>query len=173
MTSDSNQNLQLSEYQSPTGDLTIVTRGDIVLICEFSDRYSRVEKQLSRFYLDANIQKTSLNPEVKTIFDEYFENETNNLDKLKTDPIGTNFEKRVWEELRNLKAGETCSYGDLAQKLNSAPRAVGRANGRNPICLIHPCHRVIGADGSLTGYAGGLDRKAWLLKHEGVKHLKL
>jgi methylated-DNA-[protein]-cysteine S-methyltransferase len=82
---------------------------------------------------------------------------------------GTEFQQRVWRELTRIPFGETRSYGQLAKRLNNpnGSRAVGLANGRNPIAVIVPCHRVIGADGSLTGFGGGLDRKEWLLTHEG------
>jgi methylated-DNA-[protein]-cysteine S-methyltransferase len=82
---------------------------------------------------------------------------------------GTEFQQRVWRELTKIPFGETRSYGQLAKRLNNpnGSRAVGLANGRNPIAIIIPCHRVIGADGSLTGFGGGIDRKEWLLTHEG------
>ena len=82
---------------------------------------------------------------------------------------GTAFQQRVWHELTKIPFGETWSYGELAKRISkpSASRAVGLANGRNPISILVPCHRVIGADGSLTGYGGGLERKRWLLAHEG------
>jgi methylated-DNA-[protein]-cysteine S-methyltransferase len=83
-------------------------------------------------------------------------------------PEGTAFQKRVWAELMNVKPGTTTSYGALAARLGSVARAVGSANGANPIAIVVPCHRVIGNDGSLTGYAGGLERKRWLLLHEGA-----
>lgn len=83
-------------------------------------------------------------------------------------PEGTAFQKRVWAELMHVKPGTTTSYGALAMKLGSVARAVGSANGANPIAIVVPCHRVIGNDGSLTGYAGGLQRKRWLLLHEGA-----
>jgi methylated-DNA-[protein]-cysteine S-methyltransferase len=81
---------------------------------------------------------------------------------------GTAFQRRVWAGLCDIPYGETISYGELARRVGSpkASRAVGLANGRNPVAIIVPCHRVIGADGSLTGYGGGLDRKVWLLEHE-------
>jgi methylated-DNA-[protein]-cysteine S-methyltransferase len=82
---------------------------------------------------------------------------------------GTEFQRRVWQELRSIPFGQTVSYGDLARSIGkpSAVRAVGAANGDNPVSIIVPCHRVIGSDGGLTGYGGGLPRKQWLLKHEG------
>jgi methylated-DNA-[protein]-cysteine S-methyltransferase len=83
---------------------------------------------------------------------------------------GTVFQTRVWRELTEIPYGQTWSYGELARRIDnpSASRAVGLANGRNPISILVPCHRVIGADGSLTGYGGGLERKRWLLAHEGL-----
>ena len=86
------------------------------------------------------------------------------------EPAGTPFQRRVWDALRAIPYGTTLSYSDLARRLGDvrATRAVGAANGRNPIPIIVPCHRVVGADGSLTGFGGGLDRKRWLLEHEGA-----
>jgi len=83
---------------------------------------------------------------------------------------GTEFQERVWRGLLDIRYGETWSYGELARRIGNpnASRAVGLANGRNPISILVPCHRVIGADGSLTGYGGGLARKQWLLAHEGL-----
>lgn len=98
---------------------------------------------------------------------EYFAHQRQQFDLL-LDPVGTAFQKQVWQLLRQIPFGTTQSYGALAQQLGqpTASRAVGAANGRNPISIIIPCHRVIATTGKLTGYAGGLDRKQWLLKHE-------
>ncbi|HEX6763894.1 MAG TPA: methylated-DNA--[protein]-cysteine S-methyltransferase [Polyangiaceae bacterium] len=101
--------------------------------------------------------------------EEYFRGERTAFDV----PLafeGTAFQERVWRALRDISFGETSSYGELARRIGkpSASRAVGAANGQNPIAIIVPCHRVIGADGSLTGYGGGLPRKLWLLEHEGI-----
>ena len=87
------------------------------------------------------------------------------------DPAGTPFQKAVWSLLREIPLGETRTYGQLAARLRSSPRAVGSANGANPIALVIPCHRVIAADGSLCGYAYGLERKQWLLHHEATSSL--
>ncbi|MEZ5479089.1 MAG: methylated-DNA--[protein]-cysteine S-methyltransferase [Thiolinea sp.] len=86
------------------------------------------------------------------------------------DPHGTDFQQRVWQQLLRIPFGQSASYRDIAEALNkpTATRAVGAANGQNPISIIVPCHRVIGSNGQLTGYAGGLERKAWLLQHEGL-----
>jgi len=100
--------------------------------------------------------------------EEYFAGSRTTFD-IPLELAGTPFEQRVWELLRGIPYGTTTSYGELARRLGdkSASRAVGLANARNPIPIIVPCHRVIGANGDLTGYGGGLERKLWLLEHEG------
>ncbi len=102
-------------------------------------------------------------------FEEYFAGTRMTFD-LPLAPMGTAFELRVWALLREIPPGRTVSYGDLARKLGDprAVRAVGRANGQNPLPIVVPCHRVIGADGSLVGFGGGIARKRWLLEHEGA-----
>lgn len=99
----------------------------------------------------------------------YFAGERTTFD-LPLDASGTDFQKSVWEQLLTIKHGTTASYQDVANQLNKpkAVRAVGAANGKNPISIVVPCHRVIGSNNTLTGYAGGLERKSWLLKHEGI-----
>jgi methylated-DNA-[protein]-cysteine S-methyltransferase len=99
--------------------------------------------------------------------DRYFAGELTAFD-LPLDPAGTPFQRQVWDELVRIPIGETISYGELARRVGrpGSARAVGAANGQNPISIVIPCHRVIGSDGKLTGYGGGLPRKAWLLDHE-------
>ena len=101
---------------------------------------------------------------------DYFDGDLTALDVIDVDPVGTAFQRLVWTELRAIPPGRTESYGGLAARIGrpTASRAVGLANGQNPISLVIPCHRVIGADGSLTGYGGGMHRKQWLLEHEGA-----
>lgn len=98
---------------------------------------------------------------------EYFEGERTQFD-LKLNPEGTEFQQKVWRALQTIPYGKTCSYLELSKQLGDvkAIRAVANANGKNPLWIVVPCHRVIGSDGSLTGYAGGLHRKKWLLDHE-------
>jgi methylated-DNA-[protein]-cysteine S-methyltransferase len=105
--------------------------------------------------------------EAITQLNDYFEGNRNEFD-FKMNPSGTDFQQRVWQELLNIPFGKTMSYLDLSKKLGDvkAIRAVASANGKNPLWIVVPCHRVIGTDGSLTGYAGGLWRKKWLLEHE-------
>lgn len=105
---------------------------------------------------------------VREKFAAYFANARLGLDLPVAPRIGTAFQRRVWQTLARIPLGSTWSYARLAAETGSVARAVGGANGANPLALVLPCHRVIGADGSLTGYAGGLDRKRWLLIHEGV-----
>lgn len=102
-----------------------------------------------------------------TQLQEYFDGKRKDFD-FKLNPKGTDFQKKVWQELLNIPFGKTMSYMDLSKKLGDvkAIRAVASANGKNPLWIVVPCHRVIGTDGSLTGYAGGLWRKKWLLEHE-------
>jgi methylated-DNA-[protein]-cysteine S-methyltransferase len=122
-------------------------------------------------FIDQEIPETTVIPE--TLEDafrqlqEYFRNERASFD-LQLNPQGTDFQKKVWNELQHIPFGKTTSYLSMAKRLGDPKviRAAASANGKNPISIIIPCHRVIGSDGSLTGYAGGLPRKKWLLAHE-------
>ena len=120
------------------------------------------------------LDEGNVSDEIPTILQEsvtqlqdYFEGKRSDF-KFKLNPKGTDFQKKVWQELLNIPYGKTISYMDLSKKLGDvkAIRAVASANGKNPLWIVVPCHRVIGTDGSLTGYAGGLWRKKWLLEHE-------
>jgi methylated-DNA-[protein]-cysteine S-methyltransferase len=135
------------------------------------------EHGLTKLYTDGHRLHADAGPddgtfaEVQKQLDEYYSGERTEFD-LPLSEHGTPFELAVWARLRRIPYGETATYGELARELGSVPRAVGRANGRNRISIIVPCHRVIGADGSLTGYAGGLQAKRLLLEHErGVTSL--
>jgi methylated-DNA-[protein]-cysteine S-methyltransferase len=131
-----------------------------------------------RLHADARPDRDGTFAEVQKQLDEYFAGERTEFD-LPLSEHGTPFERAVWAKLREIPYGETRCYGDIAKELGSVARAVGRANGRNQISIIVPCHRVIGANGSLTGYAGGLDAKRALLELEqgvgslyGVPHTR-
>ena len=143
-------------YKSPLGPIEIVGEQDSVLFLGFVDNMLQGDTDLP-FCLKACLKQ----------IDEYFKGKRKEF-LLNLEPLGTDFQKRVWQQLRKISFGETVSYGDIANAINNpkAGRAVGNANHRNPISIIIPCHRVIGSDGSLTGYGGGLWRKEWLLKHE-------
>jgi methylated-DNA-[protein]-cysteine S-methyltransferase len=135
------------------------------------------ERGLTKLYTDGHRLHADAGPddgtfaEVAKQLDEYWAGERDTFD-LPLSEHGTAFELAVWAKLREIPHGETSTYGEIARELGSVARAVGRANGRNQISIIVPCHRVIGSDGSLTGYAGGLDAKRSLLEHEqGVTSL--
>lgn len=130
------------------------------------------ENGISKIYIrDEDVEITSKIPsklkEAVLQLQEYFEGKRTHFTFL-LHPSGTEFQKKVWQELLNIPFGKTCSYLELSKKMGDvkAIRAVAAANGKNPLWIVVPCHRVIGADGSLTGYAGGLWRKKWLLEHE-------
>ena len=121
------------------------------------------------FFSETWIRDDNAKPfaEARRQMEAYFAGELTEFD-LPLNMIGTEFQKTVWRELLNIPFGVTISYGELAERVgnSSASRAVGAANGRNPISIIVPCHRVIGSNGKLTGYGGGIERKEWLLAHE-------
>jgi len=154
---------------SPIGTLALATLGDCVVGIDLHGDSAALEAHL--------IKKTG-HPDQRTpsaavvaSLRRYFEGAIDALDEIAVDPLGTPFQLRVWSALRGVRAGTTTSYGALARQIGmpTAVRAVGAANGANPIPIVIPCHRVIGADGRLVGYGGGLDRKRWLLAHEGVR----
>ena len=122
----------------------------------------------------STIKPSEITDDCKKQLKEYFEGKRKTFD-LPLNPQGTAFQKSIWASLEKIPFGRVLSYRDIADMISNrkAVRAVGAANGRNPIGIIIPCHRVIGSDGSLTGYAGGIERKLWLLKHEGIDVKKL
>jgi methylated-DNA-[protein]-cysteine S-methyltransferase len=151
-------------FESPIGRLLLTSDGTALtgLYMEPSRKAQSV---------DGWIQDETVAPLSATVrqLTEYFAGTRREFD-LPLRLQGTTFQTRVWRELTVIPYGQTWSYGQLAQRIDkpSASRAVGLANGRNPISILVPCHRVIGADGSLTGYGGGVERKRWLLVHEGL-----
>lgn len=158
---------------SPIGTL-IVAAGEAGHLCavdweEYEGRAERyLRRQVARRTAEVTFE-TRKNPfDLTEALERYFAGEIAIIDTLPVAPLGTAFQQSVWQCLRTIPAGETISYGVLAQRLGQprAVRAVGLANGSNPVPIVVPCHRVIGANGSLTGYGGGLDRKRWLLEHE-------
>ncbi len=149
--------------------LFIVTDRDGVLrAIEFGAHESRMERLLRNHYGDYTIEEGKTPVLIKRALEAYFKGNIDALAQVKTATGGTPFQREVWKALRTIPAGTTISYGQLARKLGraGASRAVGAANGANPIPIVVPCHRVIGADGSLTGFGGGLAHKKWLLDHE-------
>ena len=154
--------------ESPIGRLMLTTDGT-ALTGLYMNLYRNKPSKLPGLG-DDWIQNATIDPlpAAARQLKEYFAGKRRDFD-LPLRMAGTEFQRSVWRELTEIPFGETRSYGQLAKRLNNpnGSRAVGLANGRNPIAIIVPCHRVIGADGSLTGFGGGLDRKEWLLTHEG------
>jgi len=164
---------------TPIGDMLALDSGQGLCALEFvtaggvpgpEDRLARLAARLRRWFPPHEIadRDTPTIVSTRAWLEAYFAGESADSGDLPIDLRGAAFEKQVWVALRAIPAGETTSYGAIAKALRSAgaSRAVGAANGANPIAIIVPCHRVIGASGSLIGYGGGLDRKTWLLDHE-------
>lgn len=157
----------IRKYWSPIGELALVAEnGALVEIGLGGMEISEV---------DGNDEDGEVLLEVREWLDEYFSGRRMTIDGLKLAPRGTEFQKGVWGILRGIQYGEMMSYGEIAQKMaeirgieKMSAQAVGQAVGRNPIPIIVPCHRVVGKDGELTGYSGGMEKKIWLLGHEGV-----
>jgi methylated-DNA-[protein]-cysteine S-methyltransferase len=159
----------LEHYESPLAPLFIVTDEEGALrALDFADHESRMHRLLRDHYGDFDLRPGSAPEFVTGSLDAYFGGELNSLDEIRVETGGTSFQRQVWEALRTIPAGTTRSYGEIAASIGrgSASRAVGAANGANPVAIVVPCHRVIGANGSLTGYGGGMPRKRWLLDHE-------
>jgi methylated-DNA-[protein]-cysteine S-methyltransferase len=162
--------LWVDHVRSPLGTLTIVAADDALCTLAFPVARARMLARIrSRFPgvvlkrpRDPNGYATRVHP--------YFSGEFDALTGITVDCGGTSFEEQVWKALRTIPPGTTMTYRRLAEIVRRprAVRAVGRANARNPVCLVVPCHRIIGSDGHLTGYGGGIWRKRWLLAHEGA-----
>jgi methylated-DNA-[protein]-cysteine S-methyltransferase len=148
-------------YDSPIGLIEVVGTDEVIKSLNFIEPGGQTETAPpSPVVADCLAQ-----------LDEYFKGQRREF-SLPLDPDGTGFQKKVWQQLLTVGYGQTASYLEIARQLGNekAIRAVGGANGQNPISIIIPCHRIIGSDGSLIGYGGGLWRKAWLLNHEGSLH---
>jgi methylated-DNA-[protein]-cysteine S-methyltransferase len=161
----------LDRLPTPIGVALLVTDTDGALrALDWEDHEPRL-RQLLRLHYGAPVLRTAPAPEdIRAALTRYFAGELAALDTIEWRVAGTAFQRKVWTALRTIRVGTTTSYGALAAKLDmpKAVRAVGLANGSNPVSVVVPCHRVIGANGALTGYGGGLERKRWLLEHEGV-----
>ncbi len=151
-------------YESPVGTLTLACGGGALVGLWLGGQ--RYHGDTGAMTMRDDI---SIFDETRQWLDAYFAGKMPKLAKLALNPQGSEFRRAVWEALCSIPYGEVTTYGELAKKMGRASaRAVGVAVGHNPISIIIPCHRVVGASGSLTGYAGGLERKKWLLEHEGA-----
>ncbi len=160
--------LAIGCHESPLGPLAVATDGDFLIAIDLGGDDAALAARLAKGLGEpgTGAPSSSVVDRLRT----YFDGQLNALDDIEVRPAGTSFQQSVWTALRGIRAGSTTSYGALAAHIGrpAAVRAVGAANGANPIPIVIPCHRVIGADGRLVGYGGGLDRKRWLLAHEGV-----
>jgi methylated-DNA-[protein]-cysteine S-methyltransferase len=142
--------LRVDTVETPIGPVHLALEGDALRALRFDAPF------------EGSRERTPVSDRVR----DWFAGDLRALDGVVVEPAGTPFQRRVWEALREIPPGETRSYGEIARQLGTHPRAVGFASGANPVCLAIPCHRVIGADGKLGGYAWGEERKRWLLAHE-------
>lgn len=165
------ETLTLDRVAAPVGEVLLVTDGEgAVRALDFADHEARMMRLLARHSPGAVVVAGRAPEAVRRAVEAYFGGDMRALDGVAVKTGGTDFQRMVWTALRAIPAGETRTYGQLAAAIGApkAVRAAGLANGQNPVAVIVPCHRVIGANGTLTGYAGGLERKRWLLRHEGV-----
>jgi methylated-DNA-[protein]-cysteine S-methyltransferase len=163
------ERLFLDRIETPIGEALLVTdEAGCLRGFDWSDHEARMRLLLRRHYGALELAKRAAPTAVREAISSYFAGDLAALGAIRWETAGTPFQRAVWKALTAIPAGATLSYGALAAKLGmpKAVRAVGLANGANPISVVVPCHRVIGADGSLTGYGGGLERKRWLLEHE-------
>jgi len=167
------ETFHLNRIETPVGQMLIALDDqDRLRVLDWDSHVERMERLMERYYGGGRIVlKESAAPNaVRAKLEAYVDGDIAAIDDIATETTGTGFQRRVWAALREIPAGQTWSYGKLAQHVGEpgAARAVGLANGSNPIGIVVPCHRVIGANGSLTGYGGGIERKRWLLRHEGA-----
>jgi methylated-DNA-[protein]-cysteine S-methyltransferase len=165
------ERLRLDQLPTPIGEALIVTdEAGCLRALDWADRRSGMAGLLRRHYGSVLPEPGAAPESVKRLLRRYFDGDLSCLTAIEWRTAGTPFQRTVWTALTTIAPGETLSYSALAVKIGcpTAVRAVGLANGANPISVVVPCHRVIGADGSLTGYGGGIERKRWLLRHEGA-----
>jgi methylated-DNA-[protein]-cysteine S-methyltransferase len=161
----------LDRLDTPIGTALLVTDADEALCAlDWEDYEPRMRELLRLQHGASDLDERPAPQGIRSALSAYFEGELDALRTIKTRLGGTPFQRKVWTALGDIPPGTTMSYGALAAKLGvpKAMRAVGHANGANPLSVVIPCHRLIGADGSLVKYGGGLHRKRWLLAHEGV-----
>lgn len=165
----------IDRMTTPIGELIVIADSDGKLrTIDWTDHEARMKQLLDRYYGKGRYTLTTRRDPggLTSAMRRYFKGEIGVLKDLPVATTGTPFQESIWKALRRIKDGTTISYAELARRIGrpKAVRAAGLANGQNPISIVVPCHRVIGSNGSLTGYGGGLPRKQWLLAHEGVRH---
>lgn len=164
--------LLTDRIDTPIGAMLIAADAEGNLrVADWSDHEDRMRRLLRHHYRDAFRLEPACDPHgLSWAIGRYFAGELAAIETLPVQTAGTPFQQKVWRALREIPCGTTASYAQLAERIGqpAAVRAVGLANGANPVGVVVPCHRVIGSNGSLTGYGGGIERKRWLLKHEGI-----
>jgi methylated-DNA-[protein]-cysteine S-methyltransferase len=162
---------ETGELESPIGKVFVTVQGDRLCGLGFEEQWPRKGAQLEKRFGAVELRPAADPGGVLSLLRKYFAGEIEALDAIVVDTGGTPFQQRVWSELRKIPVGRTASYGDIARAIGAptAVRAVGAANGANPVGIVVPCHRVIGSNGQLTGYGGGIERKRWLLRHESAQ----
>ncbi len=158
------------EFESPIGRILFASNAGGICALDFAEYEKRMDALLTRRFGNYSFQRNSDPLNLKARLRRYFDGDLQAFEAESVNSKGSAFQEQVWKALRTIPAGATWTYGQVASKLSrpSAARAVGHANSLNPVGIIVPCHRVIGASSALTGYAGGLERKQWLLQHEGA-----
>jgi len=165
------ETFSLGRLATPIGVALLVTDADGILRALDWEDYEPRMKQLLRLQYGAVVLRDGQSPrDIGAELSGYFKGDLDRLNTIKWRVAGTPFQRKIWTALAKIPPGRTMSYGALAAQLDvpKAVRAVGHANGSNPISVVVPCHRLVGSNGSLTGYGGGIERKRWLLAHEGV-----
>lgn len=162
--------LDYARVASPVGELVIAQGRRGLCALAFADRWKAERARLERRHGAVSWNRRDDLPDVTRPLAAYWNGRLDALERIRVDPDGTPFQKKVWSALRKIPAGRTRSYGEIAAALGrpDAARAVASANASNPVAIVVPCHRVIHADGSISGYGGGVDRKRKLLLHEGA-----
>ena len=162
--------LLVDRVASPPGPIVLVAHATALVAVDFGEPEDRIWRQLRARFGAIEPEAADDPLGAGTALRAYLAGRLDALDRLPVEAGGSGFQREVWAALRTIPAGSTWSYKRLAERIGrpSAVRAVGLANGANPLGIVVPCHRVVGSDGSLTGYGGGLPRKRWLLEHEGA-----
>ena len=162
--------IALSSIESPLGEIAFAATRDGLCALELKFTKDELRARVCARRPDAEFREDALE-EIAAKLRAYFGGDLSAIDGIPVDLCGTDFQKEVWAALRRIPAGTTWTYSELAREVGrpKAMRAVGAANGQNPVALVVPCHRVVAMGGKLGGYAGGLDLKAWLLRHEGAR----
>jgi methylated-DNA-[protein]-cysteine S-methyltransferase len=163
--------LQIESITSPIGTLLLVSDGTNLCALDYEDHEARMARLLADRYGKVQLVEKADSQGFAARVRSYLEGDLGTLDGIPVATGGTAFQRQVWAALRQIPPGTTTSYGALAVRIGhpGASRAVGLANSLNPVALVVPCHRVVGAGGALTGYAGGLERKRWLIAHEAAR----